>query len=595
MSSMRGSAQWQPRMKPSMGPVRRACPASGATFNIEVGRAKMTSRCLWHACRALALGIILMLLGAGLATIGYYADHLSVGQEVRGNATVKVKNESRGFHLNNLSYVGPIIMGFGGFIVVAACVMTFEARDSAAKVVPARFKMSGTGGGGGSRSNGRSASSSRRATGVAATPTGPQGVLPPNRWEHHMGLFRTTGSVEKAPNRQALTAALIHFSKTLGSPEVKSSPKKLRRISRSDSVPNLADHHHHHHHHHRRSPKSRGHHKSSRNSSLVQRATREISGERFLHPGMLQYHRQALSVDEGNPFSRRESGESSKSYDRARRSDTAKKHALVRQKPIEREEAQQSPARMGYNSSVRRRSSTASDVSAASRRTSGGRRASSTSRTPSIDSRSVHSPERSPRTPHRVVAAQISTPSVDRDLRSQLSISSEPMRGGLSCQSSIDPCVPEESPEQEEKDTFAEEEDTKKPSRPDTLILDCNQEPVKHKFLYRSKSSKSFKRTRAKAPVKEFHQIYLISGHTEDGYDSIEVIDERRMKNFGTSIPVDSHQLEKLLYGESTSMEKEEVVATSPPSKSKERENSAHSHESNINTLTIQAEVERQA
>lgn len=51
-----------------------------------------------------------------------------------------MKNETKGFHLNNLSYVGPIVMGFGGFIVVAACVMTFEARDSAAKVVPARFK-----------------------------------------------------------------------------------------------------------------------------------------------------------------------------------------------------------------------------------------------------------------------------------------------------------------------------------------------------------------------------------------------------------------------------------------------------------------------
>lgn len=28
-----------------------------------------------------------------------------------------------------------------GFIIVAACVMTFEARDSASKVVPARFKL----------------------------------------------------------------------------------------------------------------------------------------------------------------------------------------------------------------------------------------------------------------------------------------------------------------------------------------------------------------------------------------------------------------------------------------------------------------------
>lgn len=56
---------------------------------------------------------------------------------------------------SKLSYAGPIIMGVGGieklhwrkyqiqvdcalgFIIVAACVMTFEARDSAAKVGPA--------------------------------------------------------------------------------------------------------------------------------------------------------------------------------------------------------------------------------------------------------------------------------------------------------------------------------------------------------------------------------------------------------------------------------------------------------------------------
>lgn len=45
---------------------------------------------------------------------GYYADQLSVAQEIRGNHTVAVKNESRGFHLNNLSYAGPIVMGVGG-------------------------------------------------------------------------------------------------------------------------------------------------------------------------------------------------------------------------------------------------------------------------------------------------------------------------------------------------------------------------------------------------------------------------------------------------------------------------------------------------
>ncbi|CAK1556282.1 unnamed protein product [Leptosia nina] len=135
-------AVWTPvgmrRARSVTGPLRRAHPASGATWNVQVVRGKMSSQCLWHACRALSAGLLLMLLGGAMAVIGYYADTLSVAQEVRGNATVSVKDEARGFHLNNLSYAGPIVMGFGGFIVVAACVMTFEARDSAAKVTPAR-------------------------------------------------------------------------------------------------------------------------------------------------------------------------------------------------------------------------------------------------------------------------------------------------------------------------------------------------------------------------------------------------------------------------------------------------------------------------
>ncbi|KAJ2944389.1 hypothetical protein O0L34_g18397 [Tuta absoluta] len=126
------------RARSVTGPLRRAHPASGATWNVQVVKGKMSSKCLWHACRALSAGLLLMLLGAAMAVIGYYADQLSVAEEIRGNATISVKDEARGFHLNNLSYAGPIVMGFGGFIVVAACVMTFEARDSAAKVTPAR-------------------------------------------------------------------------------------------------------------------------------------------------------------------------------------------------------------------------------------------------------------------------------------------------------------------------------------------------------------------------------------------------------------------------------------------------------------------------
>lgn len=71
---MHGShvAKLQAHRKMSLGPmpVRRACPASGASWNVQVVRGKMTSKCLWHACQALALGFLLMVIGAGMATIG---------------------------------------------------------------------------------------------------------------------------------------------------------------------------------------------------------------------------------------------------------------------------------------------------------------------------------------------------------------------------------------------------------------------------------------------------------------------------------------------------------------------------------------------
>lgn len=48
-----------------------------------------------------------------------------------------------------------------GFIIVAACVMTFEARDSASKVVPARFKLNY----GKHDNSARSSNADRRPTG----------------------------------------------------------------------------------------------------------------------------------------------------------------------------------------------------------------------------------------------------------------------------------------------------------------------------------------------------------------------------------------------------------------------------------------------
>lgn len=59
------------------------------------------------------VGMLLMVIGASMATIGYYSNDFALG-ELRNNSTVRIKHEQRGLHLNNLSYMGPIIMGVGG-------------------------------------------------------------------------------------------------------------------------------------------------------------------------------------------------------------------------------------------------------------------------------------------------------------------------------------------------------------------------------------------------------------------------------------------------------------------------------------------------
>ncbi|XP_015178272.1 PREDICTED: uncharacterized protein LOC107067351 isoform X2 [Polistes dominula] len=255
-----------------------------------------------------------MLLGACMATIGYYADQLSVAQEIRGNLTIKVKNESREFHLNNLSYAGPIVMGFGGFIVVAVCVMTFEARDSAAKVVPARFRFNQ------STLKGAKTQRNRRSTSCQTTN---------NKWDHQYGLFRINRSLSPSAqeiSRRQLKAELVRFSRELQEKSLSHTIKK------SPSAPILID---------KKSPR---------------RETPQYAGCAFLNPQLLQRH--ALSVDNpaySPPQISRESleypkltgSQASMAMDlhipnkgpvtlRVRdRSDTARRHQLLRQTKIE--------------------------------------------------------------------------------------------------------------------------------------------------------------------------------------------------------------------------------------------------------------------
>ncbi|XP_058798865.1 uncharacterized protein LOC131668586 isoform X2 [Phymastichus coffea] len=242
---------------------------------------------------------------------GYYADQLSVAQEVRGNLTIRVKNESRGFHLNNLSYAGPIVMGFGGFIIVAACVMTFEARDSAAKVVPARYRFNQV-------STLKNAKSQRNRKSTSSQTS---------KWDHQLGLFRVNRSPSPSlrdNSRRQFTQELMQFSKNLNDKGVTNPIKK------SPSAPSLIA---------KKSPR--------------QRAPKFASGCALLNPELLKRH--AISVDNPgyNPqqitleHQKLSGSQASMAMDLhlpnkgpvtlkvKDRSDTARRHQLARQTKIE--------------------------------------------------------------------------------------------------------------------------------------------------------------------------------------------------------------------------------------------------------------------
>lgn len=92
-------------------------------------------RCTWHcfivSMKALLPGIIMLVAGTVMSVVGFFADSLSSHrvQLENGTALENVDTEMK-TNLHNLTYVGPVIMGLGGIVIVAACVLTFEVRDT---------------------------------------------------------------------------------------------------------------------------------------------------------------------------------------------------------------------------------------------------------------------------------------------------------------------------------------------------------------------------------------------------------------------------------------------------------------------------------
>lgn len=137
--------------------------------------------------------------------------------------------------------------------MVAACVMTFEARDSAAKVVPARFRFSQTS----TQLKSSKSQRNRRSTSSQTT-----------KWDHQLGLFRVNRSPSPSTHevsRKQLTAEFMQFSKDLKEKRV------AHAIKKSPSAPTLID---------KKSPR---------------RKSPKYAACSLLNPELLQRH--ALSVD----------------------------------------------------------------------------------------------------------------------------------------------------------------------------------------------------------------------------------------------------------------------------------------------------------
>lgn len=126
----------QPLTSPQLQQLQKKEEEKKKVGTIQSIRNKVTVQCLWLTCKALSGGMILLAIGTTMSVVGFYAETLSTEVIESNNRTVEVTDPDRQYHLHNLTYVGPVIMGLGGFVIVAAFVMTFEGHDSGSKVVP---------------------------------------------------------------------------------------------------------------------------------------------------------------------------------------------------------------------------------------------------------------------------------------------------------------------------------------------------------------------------------------------------------------------------------------------------------------------------
>ena len=93
-------------------------------------------RCTWHcfcvAFKALSGGLVLLIVGTIMSVSGFMmeSEQREKAKTNPPSAMSTKENDEVNARIRNLTYAGPVLMGLGGIVIIAALVLTFEVRDT---------------------------------------------------------------------------------------------------------------------------------------------------------------------------------------------------------------------------------------------------------------------------------------------------------------------------------------------------------------------------------------------------------------------------------------------------------------------------------
>lgn len=109
----------------------------------QEARLRCTWRCLCITLKALSFGILLLVTGTTLFVIGFVIENDYIKEQGIRPDQFNAEQRTKLMMYRNLTYAGPVVMGLGTVVIVAALVLTFEERDTlGVKTVPGKTSVS---------------------------------------------------------------------------------------------------------------------------------------------------------------------------------------------------------------------------------------------------------------------------------------------------------------------------------------------------------------------------------------------------------------------------------------------------------------------